>query len=131
MTLVDTSVWIEHLRAEDKKLTTLLNSSQVLTHPMVVGELACGNLRNRREILSLLGGLPQVLVATDDEVLFFIERHRLMGRGIGYIDAHLLAAAALTQSARLWTHDQRLVQVASELNLADSMSLDTPLTILA
>ena len=131
MTLVDTSVWIEHLRAEDKKLTTLLNSSQVLTHPMVVGELACGNLRNRREILSLLGGLPQVLVATDDEVLFFIERHRLMGRGIGYIDAHLLASTALTQSARLWTHDQRLVQVASELNLADSMSLDTPLTILA
>ena len=131
MTLVDTSVWIEHLRAEDKKLTTLLNSSQVLTHPMVVGELACGNLRNRREILSLLGGLPQVLVATDDEVLFFIERHRLMGRGIGYVDAHLLASTALTQSARLWTHDQRLVQVASELNLADSMSLDTPLTILA
>ena len=125
MTLVDTSVWIEHLRAEDKKLTTLLNSSQVLTHPMVVGELACGNLRNRREILSLLGGLPQVLVATDDEVLFFIERHRLMGRGIGYVDAHLLASTALTQSARLWTHDQRLVQVASELNLADSMSLDS------
>ncbi len=125
MILVDTSVWIEHLRAEDKKLTTLLNSSQVLTHPMVVGELACGNLRNRREILSLLGGLPQVLVATDDEVLFFIERHRLMGRGIGYVDAHLLASTALTQSARLWTHDQRLVQVASELNLADSMSLDS------
>lgn len=118
MILVDTSVWIEHLRSEDRKLAALLNRSQVLTHPMVVGELACGNLRKRREVLFLLGGLPLVLVATDDEVLFFIERHRLMGRGIGYVDAHLLAATAMTQSARLWTHDLRLVRVASELNLA-------------
>ncbi len=126
MILVDTSVWISHLRSEDRKLTTLLNRDQVLIHPMVVGELACGNLRNRKEILSLLGGLPRILVADDDEVLFLIERHQLMGSGIGYVDAHLLAAAALTQSARLWTHDQRLAQVASGLNLSLSMSPETP-----
>lgn len=125
MILVDTSVWIGHLRSEDRKLTTLLNRDQVLIHPMVVGELACGNLRNRKEIMSLLGGLPRILVADDDEVLFFIERHQLMGSGIGYVDVHLLAATALTQSARLWTHDLRLAQVAFELNLADLMSPDT------
>lgn len=125
MILVDTSVWIRHLRSEVRKLTTLLNGGEVLMHPMVVGELACGNLRNRKEILSLLGRLPRMLVANDDEVLFLIERHQLMGSGIGYVDAHLLAATALTQSARFWTHDLRLAQVARELNLADSMSRDT------
>ena len=125
MILVDTSVWIRHLRSADKKLTTLLNGGEVLMHPMVVGELACGNLRNRKAILSFLGGLPRMLVANDDEVLFFIERHQLMGSGIGYVDVHLLAATALTQSARLWTHDLRLAQVASELNLADLMSPGT------
>lgn len=124
MILVDTSVWIGHLRSEDRKLTTLLNRDQVLIHPMVVGELACGNLRDRKEIMALLGGLPRILVADDDEVLFFIERHQLMGSGIGYVDVHLLAATALTQSARLWTHDLRLAQVATELNLADLMSPD-------
>ncbi len=125
MILVDTSVWIRHLRSEDRKLTTLLNRGQGLIHPMVVGELACGNLRNRKEVLSLLGGLPRVVVADHDEVLFFIERHQLMGSGIGYVDAHLLASTALAQSARLWTHDLRLAQVASELNLSISMSPDT------
>ena len=125
MILVDTSVWIGHLRSENRNLTTLLNRDQVLIHPMVVGELACGNLRNRKEILSLLGGLPRILVADDNEVLFFIERHQLMGSGIGYVDVHLLAATALTQSARLWTHDLRLAQVAFELNLAVSMSPET------
>lgn len=125
MILVDTSVWIRHLRSEVRKLTTLLNGDKVRMHPMVVGELACGNLRNRKEILSLLGRLPRMLVANDDEVLFFIERHQLMGSGIGYVDAHLLAATALTQSARLWTQDLRLAQVARKLNLADSISRDT------
>ena len=122
MILVDTSVWISHLRSEDRKLTTLLNRDQVLIHPMVLGELACGNLRSRKEVLSLLGGLPRVLVADHDEVLFFIERHELMGSGIGYVDAHLLASTALAQSARLWTHDLRLAQVASELNRSFSIS---------
>ena len=96
----------------------LLNESQVLVHPFVIGELALGNLRNREEPLSLLGGLPVTPVATDDEVLFFIERHRLMGRGIGYVDAHLLAAVTVAESTLLWTDDRRLLDVAAGLNLA-------------
>ncbi len=118
MILVDTSVWVDHLRAGDEELARRLTNIQVLSHPFVVGELACGNLRNRSEVLVLLGNLPQVTVATDAEVLFFIEQHRLIGRGIGYIDAHLLAAVSLASPARLWTRDKRLGSVAAELGLA-------------
>ena len=117
MILVDTSVWIDHLRVGDEGLVTLLDSAQVLCHPFVVGELACGNLRNRDEALTLLGELPCVAVATDAEVLYFIEQHGLMGRGIGYIDAHLLAAVSLAGPARLWTRDKRLGAVATDLGL--------------
>jgi hypothetical protein len=117
MILVDTSVWVEHLRFGDRRLAGLLDSAQVLTHPFVVGELACGNLRNRSDVLSLLQRLPQTPAADDAEVLFFIERHRLMGRGIGYIDVHLLAATALADPARLWTRDKRLVGIATDLKL--------------
>ena len=118
MILADTSVWIDHLRAGDEELVTLLNSTLVLTHPFVIGELACGNLRNRSEVLALLGDLPQVTVATDAEVLFFVEEHRLMGRGIGYIDAHLLAAVSLASPARIWTRDKRLRALAAEFSIA-------------
>ena len=118
MILVDTSIWIDHLRAGDTDLVALLNSAQVLSHPFVVGELACGNLCNRDEVLTLIGELPQVTVATDAEVLYFIEHQGLMGRGIGYIDAHLLAAASLVSPARLWTRDKRLRAVAVDLGLA-------------
>ncbi len=118
MILVDTSVWVDHLRAGDEELAELLNSAQVSAHPFVVGELACGNLRDRAEVLRLLQDLPQTPVARDAEVLFFIEQHRLMGRGVGYIDAHLLAATALSDSARFWTRDQRLAAVAHDLKLA-------------
>ncbi|MHB1544509.1 MAG: type II toxin-antitoxin system VapC family toxin [Gammaproteobacteria bacterium] len=118
MILVDKSVWIDHLHAGDKRLARLLDSVQVMTHPFVVGELACGNLRNRAEMIRLLQNLPQTPVARDTEVLFFIEQHRLMGRGIGYIDAHLLAATALTGPIQLWTRDQRLTAVARDLKLA-------------
>jgi predicted nucleic acid-binding protein len=118
MILVDTSVWIDHLRVGDEGLVTLLDSAQVLCHPFVVGELACGNLRNRGEALTLFGELPRVAVATDAEVLYFIEQHGLMGRGIGYIDAHLLAAVSLAGPARLWTRDKRLGAVATDLGLA-------------
>ena len=118
MILVDTSVWIDHLRTGDTELATLLNNSQVLMHPFVLGELACGNLGNRDEVLSLLKDLPRAAVATDDEVLFFIEQYALMGRGIGYVDAHLLAAVALDGSARLSTRDKRLQTVAADLKLA-------------
>ncbi len=118
MILVDTPVWIDHLRTGNPELAALLNSRRVLMHPFVLGELACGNLCNRREVLALFRGLPRVVVAMDDEVLFFIEQHRLMGRGIGYIEAHLLAAVSLDPPARLWTHDKRLALVAADLGLA-------------
>ena len=118
MILVDTSVWIDHLRATDEGLAESLDAGMACTHPFVVGELACGNLRNRREVLALLRALPSAPVATDEEALEFIERRGLMGRGIGYVDIHLLAATALAGSDRLWTRDRRLAAVAEELGLA-------------
>jgi predicted nucleic acid-binding protein len=117
MILVDSSVWIDHLRAGDAGLSKLLDASRVRMHSFVLGELACGNLRNREQILNLLGALPRITQATDDEVLFFIEQKALMGRGIGYIDAHLLAATALDGAARLWTRDRHLRALADELAL--------------
>lgn len=116
--LADTSVWVDHLRTRNSTLAALLDEGLVASHPFVIGELACGNLRNRREILALLGDLPSFVVATTDEALHFIEHHRLMGRGIGYIDVHLLASTALSGDGRLWTLDRRLAEVASELKLA-------------
>ncbi len=118
MILVDTSIWIDHLRSGDIQLADLLAGGQVLAHPFVVGELACGNLRNRDEILKLLNDLPQSPVATSEEVLSFIENHQLMGLGVGYIDIHLLAATSLAENARLWTGDKRLKKVTREMNLA-------------
>ena len=118
MILVDSSVWVDHLRTGEPSLVELLNSSQVLMHPFVVGELACGNLKNRKVVLSLLQDLPTVPVATEEEVLFFIERHDLMGRGIGYVDAHLLAAVVLAGTEQLWTRDKRLGAVAGAMRLA-------------
>ena len=117
MILVDTSVWIDHLRSGDSELVALLNNSQVLMHPFVLGELACGNLHNRAEVLVLLRDLPQADMASDEEVLFFIEEQELMGRGIGYVDAHLLAAAMLVGSVSIWTQDKRLRAVADSLVL--------------
>ncbi len=118
MILVDTSVWVDHLRRGGDELIRLLDGSRVLAHPYVVGEIACGNLHNRNEVLSLISDLPRVAVATDEEVLFFIEQHELMGRGIGYIDAHLLAAVSLAAPGRLWTRDKRLAMLAVEAGLA-------------
>ncbi len=118
MILVDTSVWVDHLRRGDDGLVSLLNDAQVITHPFVIGELACGNLNNRTEVLSRLKDLPVIPTATDSEALFFIERRKLMGRGIGYVDAHLLAATALSSSTRLWTRDRSLLAVAVSLELA-------------
>ena len=99
MILVDTSVWVDHLRAGNERLTALLSGGEVLGHPFVIGELALGNLRRRDAVLSDLRHLPQAVVAADEEVLHFIDRQRLFGRGIGYVDAHLLAAARLTEAA--------------------------------
>lgn len=117
MILVDSSVWVDHLRTGDTALAGLLDETNVLVHPFVVGELACGNLRRRGEVLALLSDLPQAHHASDHEVLYFIERHRLMGLGIGYVDAHLLASVSLTDAARLWTRDKRLSNVAQRLKL--------------
>lgn len=117
MILVDTSVWIDHLRSGEPTLAEALDGGHVLMHPFVLGELACGNLENRGEVLRLLGDLPVVPTATDSEALEFIERRALMGRGIGYIDVHLLASAVLDGVARLWTRDRRLSAAAAELEL--------------
>lgn len=117
MVLVDTSVWIDHFRAGEARLALLLEDAEVVMHPFVVGELACGNLRNRREILSLLCNLPAVAPVTDDEALFFIERHRLHGRGLGLVDVHLLASCAVEGNG-LWSKDVRLMKAAKDLKLA-------------
>ncbi len=116
MILVDTSVWIDHLRSGEPSLAAALEGGLVMMHPFVLGELACGNLANRSEVLELLGNLPAAPTATNAEALGFIERRALMGRGIGYIDVHLLASIALSGDARLWTRDRRLAAVATELD---------------
>jgi predicted nucleic acid-binding protein len=115
MILVDTSVWVDHLRSGDALLASALERSLVVTHPFVVGELACGNLRNRSTVLALLQKLPGAPVATHAEVLAFIDARSLMGRGIGYVDVHLLASVMLEEGARLWTRDRSLATVAGEL----------------
>jgi predicted nucleic acid-binding protein len=114
--LVDTSVWVEHFRRGDPALAALLGRNEGECHPFIIGELACGSLRRRSEVLSLLRRLPHAPVATHDEVLMFMERHRLMGRGGGWIDVHLLASAALGNTL-LWSRDRRLSEVARELHL--------------
>ncbi|VVE18984.1 type II toxin-antitoxin system VapC family toxin [Pandoraea soli] len=118
MILVDTSVWIDHLRAGDATLVQLLNAGRVLAHPDVIGELALGSLKNRDVVISTLRDLPCVTVATDDEVLRFIGEQTLFGLGIGYVDAHLLAATRLTAGAAIWTRDKRLGAAAKRLSLA-------------
>ena len=117
MILVDTSVWIEHLRRGSDRLATLLEAGEVLGHPFVAGELACGSLRNRREILSLLDELPQAATADHGEVMPFVETQRLMGRGLGYVDVHLLASVVM-DGARIWTLDRRLAETAARLDVA-------------
>jgi predicted nucleic acid-binding protein len=115
--LVDTSVWVDHLRKGEEELRNLLNDGLVLTHPFVIGELACGNLKNRDEVLALLAALPKAEVASNEEVLHLVEERKLHGRGLGWVDVHLLAAARLSQSA-LWTRDKNLGAIARELKSA-------------
>ena len=117
MILVDTSVWVDHLRKGDGVLAGLLNDGRVLTHPFVIGEIALGNLQHREEILDALTNLPRATAATDSEVLRFIERNALSGRGIGYVDAHLLAAVKLNPGTSLWTRDKRLLTAADDLGV--------------
>ena len=114
MILVDTSIWVDHLRKGDGELASLLSEGVVLCHPFVIGELACGNLKNRDEILSLLEALPMSTVASDEEVLHLVSDRKLHGKGLGWIDMHLLASALLSKT-KLWTKDKTLAAVAREL----------------
>ncbi|HZD40586.1 MAG TPA: PIN domain-containing protein [Terriglobales bacterium] len=116
MILVDTSVWIEHFRSGSERLKTLLLDEQVLCHPFIIGELACGNLRNRSEILSMLKALPKAQPVEYEELLGFVEARRLYGRGIGWVDAHLLASTMLT-GCSIWTIDKPLRKEAADLNI--------------
>jgi predicted nucleic acid-binding protein len=116
--LVDTSVWIDHFRRRDQTLFGLLENNEVLVHPFVIGEIALGHLRQRNLVLGMLHDLPGAVVASQDEVLNFIAAHKLFGLGIGYVDAHLLAATKLTENATLWTRDGRLLQAANRLAMA-------------
>lgn len=117
--LVDTSVWIDHFRRKNLRLSEQLEAMQVWSHPFVVGELACGNLARRHEVLTALDALPQAPLVDHDEVRDFIETHRLNGRGLGWIDMHLLASARLGKLP-FWTNDRRLAAVARELALTVS-----------
>jgi predicted nucleic acid-binding protein len=116
MVLVDTSVWVSHFRDGNIDLENLLNNGNVLCHPLIVGELACGNLKDRTVILSFLQLLPMSIEAAHDEVLSFIENNRLMGKGMGYVDAQLVASALLT-SVPIWTLDNKLAQLADGLHI--------------
>ncbi len=117
MIIVDTSLWVDHLRSTSRDLVRALTDGEVLGHPHVTGELACGNLRNRAAILELLQDLPQAVMATEDEALHCIEENHLHGRGLGWTDVHLLASALLTP-ARLWTLDNALSREARRCGLA-------------
>jgi hypothetical protein len=116
MVLVDTSVWVLHLREGNIALERLLNDGDVVCHPFILGELACGNLRNRIEILSLLQALPSAIQAEHEDVMQFIENHQLMGKGLGYIDMHLLASALLTEVS-IWTIDKGLGAISTKLGI--------------
>ena len=116
MVLVDTSIWVAHFRQGSRKLEKLLMDAEVMCHPFIFGELACGNLRNRNEIIPLLQSLPTASMIEFDEFLFFIERNHLMGKGVGFVDIHLLASAQLT-GVPLWTADKRLKSAADQLSL--------------
>jgi predicted nucleic acid-binding protein len=120
--LVDTSIWVEHLRRGDATLSRLLEDGLILGHPWVAGELALGNLSSRAEVLRLLESLPQAIVASSQEVMTFIESGRLHGLGIGYVDAQLLASTRLTAPAELWTANRRLAAAAAQLGCASSRS---------
>jgi predicted nucleic acid-binding protein len=113
MVLVDTSVWVKHLREGEPLLAEILSSDSILTHPFVIGELACGTMRNRAGVMEDLAALPGAAVATDQEALRLIEDHKLWGRGLGWIDVHLMASALLS-NCRIWTMDRRLAAAAEQ-----------------
>ena len=115
MILVDTSIWVDHFRNVDPALVGLLESDQVFAHSFVIGEIACGTPKMRRDVIALLRSLPQIFEVTSDEVLHFIETNRLMGKGAGYVDMHILAATVMTAGTKLWTRDAKLRGLAQAL----------------
>ena len=117
MVLVDTSIWVEHLRVGHSGLEALLEEGEVACHELIIGELACGSIKNRREISALLQALPRVVEAEHDEAMRLIDRHRLMGKGLGFIDVHLMASAVLSDTP-LWTLDKMLKAESSRLGIA-------------
>ena len=116
--LADTSVWIDHFRSENPRFVNLLDNREVLIHPMVIGELACGNLSNRSATLEILSELPAIQAIEYGDILDFIEHNRLMGKGVDYVDVHLLASVAMADSASLWSYDRRLMDAATDLDIA-------------
>lgn len=118
MIVVDTSVWVDHLRRGDAALAALLDAGRALMHPFVIGEIACGSLADRQPLLVLLQSLPMATTADADEVLAFIDKRGMHGKGIGYVDVHLLASTLLTHGAALWTRDKRLRAAAERLGCA-------------
>ena len=116
MVLVDTSVWVDHFRGGNSQLVKLLNYGDVLCHHFIIGELACGNIKNRKQILSLLQALPEAIQASNQEILKFIEINNLSGKGLGYIDIHLLAATFLSNTT-LWTLDKKLNEISLKLKV--------------
>ena len=118
MILADTSVWVDHLRSGDTRLAELLHAGHIVGHALVVAEIALGSLRDRTGVLSLLDGLRSLPVAREDEVRLLIERRRLFGRGIGFVDVSLLASCLLVPETCMWTRDRKLDAVARDLGLA-------------
>jgi predicted nucleic acid-binding protein len=116
MVLVDTSIWVAHLRKGNRQLELMLMDAEVICHPFIIGELACGNIKNRNEILSLLKSLPSAPVLEFDELMFFIDENQMMGIGIGFLDVHLLASARIAGTS-LWTADKKLKSAANKLSL--------------
>ena len=116
MVLIDTSVWVNHLRAGNDHLKKLLLEMRVSCHPFIVGELACGNIKNRKEFLSLIQTLPMVQSINEKEFLYFVEQNNLIGKGVGFVDVHLLASARLSEIS-LWSFDKKLDRIASYLDI--------------
>ena len=121
--LVDTSVWVKHLRETDKDLTRLLEQGLVACHPFIIGELACGGIKNRYEIISLLNDLPLTIILDHNEIMEFIEYRKVMNKGIGYVDVHLLGAGLVSETP-LWTFDKSLRRIANQLSIEYDIQLN-------
>lgn len=125
MILVDTSIWIDHFRHGDAELRKIIEDDRLLCHPVVIGELALGNLRDRDAIMAFLAAQPEALIASHDEVMVMIDQHSIFSMGIGYTDAHLLASALIDRRSILWTRDKRLAAAAQKAGASLHVSINT------